>query len=132
MGTCWWWERTESQAFLAKMYAGALEVGELEKLPFRLLCVFQSQNVKRSDAAKERLGLMQTFRVPPEIQQCVWTTTNSALQSALDCANINEPIWHRGKDLLAHRSKWHNCTTRGHTRFMQELMDDLPTYSLFP
>ena len=111
------------------MYARGIE---LKKVPIRILCITQNRNVTRTDAAKERLALTQTFFVPQEIQQFIWTTTNSALKSALDTGSINEPIWHRGKDLIPHRSRWHSCASRGRTRFMDEIIADLPTYTLFP
>jgi len=124
-----WYETEEAVEFLRRMYAGGIE---LQQVPIRILCITQNRNVTRTDAAKERLTLTQTFFVPQEIQQFVWTTTNSALKSALDTGSINEPIWHRGKDLVEHRSRWHSCASRQHTRFMDELVAHLPTYTLFP
>ena len=92
-----------------------------------------SANMRRSDAWKERLTMMQTFFVSEEMQGRIWTTTNEALSAALDAGEgINEPIWHRGKDLIGEtRDEWWEHPVKKRGRFIEQCIQKLPTYSLF-
>jgi hypothetical protein len=96
---------------------------------FRLLCITQNRHLIRSDATRERQVLEATFHVPPEMQRRIWTTTNAALAGA---QSIDDSVWHRAKDLLRARSKWHCLPKRDRIKFLASLLPQLATYTLLP
>lgn len=126
-----WKDRPEVREFLTRTYS---RHGATSPVPeFQVHCILHSRDWNHTDSYKERMAMMQTYCVSPQLQAKVWTTTNDNLSRALDTGQgINAAIWHRGKDLLGPvRQRWERVPAGKRTRFIDNCMRDLPLYSLF-
>jgi hypothetical protein len=126
-----WKDRPEVQEFLVRTY---LRHGAKQPYPeFQVHCILQSRDWNHTDSWKERMAMMQTCHVSPQMQARVWTTTNDDLSAALDDGQgINAPVWRRAKDLLGPtRQQWERVPEGRRTKFMDTCMRQLPSYPLF-
>ena len=128
-----WKDRPEAQEFLVRTY---LRHGAKSRPPpaeFQVHCILHSRDWNHTDSWKERMTMMQACHVSPQMQARVWTTTNDKLSNALDTGQgINASIWRRGKDLLGPtRQQWDQVPYGRRTRYIDNCMRQLPTYSLF-
>ena len=126
------WERSRAaQLWLMNLYR---DHGAQNPQPeFQVHCILESSSWKHTDQWKERMTMMQTFRVSPRTQGRIWTTTFDAIQAVkAEGLTINQPIWHRGKDLMGEkRERWLNAKDGTRTRLLDSFMQTLPTYTLF-
>ena len=126
-----WKDRPEVKEFLIRTY---IRHGASQPSPeFQVHCILHSRDWNHTDSWKERMAMMQTYYVSPQMQARVWTTTNDNLSNALDTGQgINAPIWRRGKDLLGPMyQQWQRVPEGRRTRFIDNCMRQLPTYPLF-
>ena len=126
------WEQTRAaEQFLVQLYR---KFGANDPKPeFQVHCILESSSWKHTDAWKERMTMMQTFKVSPRTQGRVWTTTKEAIESVrAEGLSINQPIWHRGKDLMGEkRERWLQARDGNRTRLLDSYMKNLPKHSLF-
>lgn len=124
-----WEQRPDVQQFLMDLYR---RHGAVNPQPvFEVHCILENRDFQHTDDDKERITMMQTFQVPPEMQGKVWMTTRNAINDATDTGEFNVSIWHRAKDLLDKREKFQRRSGRERTRAIAEWMRTLPTYPLF-
>ena len=126
-----WEQSPAAQQFLLDLYRSH---GAKNPQPeYQVHCILESSSWKHTDAWKERMTMMQTFKVSPRTQGRVWTTTKEAMESVrAEGLSINQPIWHRGKDLLGEkRDRWLQARDGTRTRLLDSYMKTLPRYPLF-
>lgn len=121
-----WSATPEAEDFLLTLYR---HFGAKNPKPeFRLHFIAHNRNLIGADAGWERQILNATFNVPERIQRRIWTTTNAALSRA---ANIDDPVWHCGVNLVHHRSQWLDVTKRQRAKWLSRILAETPTHPVF-